>query len=188
MGVICAIVYDNWGLFGAISGCYYGAFQLFVAHKYKFLSIQDYNGNSLRIQFGHYSGSYSIIIPYSEIVSVRKSIASDYGCCTSGNECVCGGGLTLNKNGTNCCRSNRSDFMIEIQLKTGWKQCGKQIYVVRVSTDDLDHLIDHIQSKNADVRIIDFMPYRGHEHSAVNLKVNTNYVSVEPLGNIKDRI
>merc|ERR1711971_705173 len=126
------------------------------------------------IQFGHYSGSYSLILPYTEIVSLRRLVSS--GC----NECVCGNRLTLNKNGSNCCVDS-NDFMIEIQLKTGWRQCGSQIYAVRVSTNDLHNLIAHIQSKNANIQIIDFMHAQHDKNSMVNLKVKqqSNYVSVD---------
>merc|ERR1712228_1125590 len=36
------------------------------------------------------------------------------------------------------------------------KQCGSMIFTVRVSTQDLDALIDHIVDKNETIDIIDF--------------------------------
>ena len=162
---------------------YYGAIRLCRVKSYKQLCIEQYDDKILRIQFGFYSGSYSIIIPYSEILSVRKVKSSDYGCFSSLNECVCAGSLTLNANGTYCCEF-REQMMIEIQLTEGWRHscdvCGSMIFTVRVSTEDLDNLINHILHQNDEIDVIHFDGSRERgqgskkKNETADLRVNVN--------------
>merc|ERR1712087_51791 len=149
-----------------------------------------YSDKILRIQFGFYSGSYSVVVPYADVLSVRKVKSSDYGCLASLNECVCAGSLTLNANGTYCCEfSDHEQFMIEFQLKEGWKhscqKCGSMIFTVRVSTEDLDNLIAHVFSQNPEIDIIDFDGTRTRMDKdemtdlRVNVPLQTNQTQTE---------
>lgn len=172
-----------------MGGLYAPIIRLCRIKKYKYLYIRDIDGKALRIEFGVYSDKNVLTIPYTNIVSIRKLRESDFNCCfgcdgSSCNDdgCLCGKEMTIiNANkGYGCCNTRDYEYLIDIQLKQPWKQCGTQIFTVRVSTNDLDNLISFISKQNEEIKIIDF-PDKSISDRSVPLSVNTgnNYSSVD---------
>ena len=160
---VCSFVFEMYWYIGIVGGFFGSAIKLFRIKRYKYLFIRDIDGQSLRIEFGVYSKDHSIVIPYTNIVSVRKLRESDFTCCCgcgscNDDGCTCGYDTTIiNANkGYGCCNSRNYEHLIDISLKQPWKQCGTKIFRVRVSTNDLDNLVDFLSKQNSDIKIIGF--------------------------------